>query len=220
MAGFVIIHRNILEWEWYEHPSVSRLYFHLILKVNYTDKKWQGILVSRGQLITSYNHLAIELSLSFQKIRTALQKLQDSGYIKVSSTNRYTLITLHNYDKFQSSTSEYNKQRKSQKTNKKTLKNIPIATTKQSNKENKNNNKTIEDRRLEFKNEVFAHSHFIPKVLESFFNYWSELNGDKTKMRKEADTFFEVDKRLKKWTENEKPNKSAVKSKPKLLTNR
>ena len=103
MAGFVIIHRNILEWEWYEHPSVSRLYFHLILKVNYTDKKWQGILVSRGQLITSYNHLAIELSLSFQKIRTALQKLQDSGYIKVSSTNRYTLITLHNYDKFQSS---------------------------------------------------------------------------------------------------------------------
>ena len=76
MAGFVIMHRDILEWEWYQSPTVSRLYFHLILKVNYTDKKWLGILVKRGQLITSYNHLAIELKLSTQMIRTAIQKLK------------------------------------------------------------------------------------------------------------------------------------------------
>lgn len=220
MTGFVIIHRSILDWEWYQSPSVSRLFFHLILKVNYTDKKWQGMLVKRGQLITSYKHLSVDLNLSIQMIRTAIQKLQEGNYIKVESTNRFTLITLINYDKNQSISSEHNKQNANQKTIKKQMYNNQVTTTKQSKKEMKINNKTIEERRLIFKNEVFAHSQIKPKILESFYNYWSELNTDKTQMRKETETFFEVAKRLKKWIVNERPHRSTVESKPELLTNR
>lgn len=213
------MHRDILEWEWYQHPTISRLYFHLLLKVNYTDKKWQGILVKRGQLITSTKHLAIELNLSIQKIRTAQQKLQDSGDIKVHTTNRYTLITIVDYDKTQTSRVINNKPIVAPVTTKKQRANNQLTTTKERNKGNKYN-KTIEERRHEFKNEVFAHSQIKPKILESFYNYWSELNTDKTQMRKETETFFEVAKRLKKWIVNERPHRSTVESKPKLLTNR
>lgn len=204
MAGFVIMHRDILDWEWYQSPTVSRLYFHLILRVNYTDKRWQGILVKRGQLVTSNNHLAIELKLSIQIIRTAIQKLQEGKYIGVETTNRFTLITLYNYDKFQSSTSVSNKQNTNQKTNKKLSNNEPVTTTKQSNKEKKNNNKTTEERRLKFKNEVFAHSQFSKELLSDFFNYWSETDRDKKLMKHENQDFFEIDKRLEKWKKNEK----------------
>ena len=220
MAGFVIIHRDIMEWEWYQSPTVSRLYFHLILRVNYTDKKWQGILVKRGQLITSNEHLAIELKLSIQTIRTAIQKLKKGKYIGVETTNRYTLITLCNYDKFQSAPSVFNKQSANQKTIKKLLNNKSLTPTKQSNKEKKINNKTIEERRIKFKNDVFVHSQFKLEILESFFDYWSELNISKIEMRFETEHFFEVEKRLKKWLANERPKKVITNPKPELQTNR
>ncbi|WP_152611281.1 hypothetical protein [Psychroserpens mesophilus] len=188
--------------------------------MNFKDKKWQGHLVERGQLITSNNHLATELKLSVQVIRTALQKLHEGGYIKIKATNRFTLITLINYDKFQSSKAENNKPVINQVTIKKHTSNNQITTTKESNKENKTNKKTIDDRRERFKKQVFKHSQYEIKVLESFYDYWSELNSDKSEMRYETERFFEIKKRLKKWLANERTNKIENKSKTELLTNR
>ncbi|WP_178990443.1 hypothetical protein [Winogradskyella schleiferi] len=219
MAGFVIIHRDIIEWEWYQSPTVSRLYFHLILKVNYCDKKWQGILVRRGQLITSTKHLAIELNLSIQQIRTALQKLQDSGDIKVHSTNRFTLVTVVNYDEYQTAKTKNNKPTNSQTINAQQSNNNQSTTTKERNKEKKFNKEKIELRRQKFKNQVFEHSQYDFKILNAFYDYWSELNSNKTKMRFEKDDYFDTDIRLKKWVENEKPMTSQNKGKS-LLTNR
>lgn len=199
MAGFVIMHRDILEWEWYQSPTVSRLYFHLILRVNYTDKRWQGILVKRGQLITSNENLALELKLSIQQIRTALQKLLEGNYIKLNATSRFTLITLINYDKFQTYESIANKPI----TSKQQTNNKPITTTKQSKKENKVNKLTIEGRLEKFKKQVFEHTQYDFKILNIFFNYWSELNSSQTKMRKEKDDFFNIEMRLEKWVQNE-----------------
>ena len=47
MVGYVQIQRDILDWEWYQSPNVSRLWFHLIIKANFKDKKWQGQAVKR-----------------------------------------------------------------------------------------------------------------------------------------------------------------------------
>jgi hypothetical protein len=207
-----------MDWEWYQSPNVSRLYFHLIFKVNFRDKKWQGNLIKRGQLITSNNSLSTELLLSMQAIRTALGKLQDGGYVKVETTNRFTLITVLNYDKFQSAKTESNKPTITQETVKKHSSNKQITTTKESNKEMKSNKETIDDRREIFKKQVFSFSDFNTKILDSFFNYWSELNIGKTKMRFESEHFFEMDVRLKKWVSNERKSKEG--SKFKLLTNR
>jgi hypothetical protein len=207
-----------MDWEWYQSPNVSRLYFHLIFKANFKDKKWQGNLIKRGQLITSNNSLSTDLMLSVQAIRTALQKLLDGGYVKVETTNRFTLITLLNYDKFQSAKTESNKPIITQGTVKKHSRNKQITTTKESNKEIKSNKETINNRREKFKKQVFSLSDFNIKILDSFFNHWSELNTDRTKMRFESEHFFEMSVRLKKWVSNERKPKEQSKSK--LLTNR
>lgn len=203
MVGFVMLHREFLNWEWYQSSNVSRLYIHLILKVNFIEKKWQGIIIERGQLVTSINSLSEELKLSEQQVRTAILKLEEGNYIIKKATNNYTLITLVNYDKYQSSGPNSNKRKNIPKTNEQQTENNQSTTTKKSNNSKNINNETIEVRREIFKNHVFEHSSYSNKILNDFFNYWTELNSEMDKMRFETQGYFEIDKRLKKWATNE-----------------
>ncbi|MDO5978995.1 hypothetical protein [Flavivirga spongiicola] len=205
MIGFVLLHREIMDWEWYQSPETTRVFIHLILRANYLNKKWQGIEIKRGQLVTSNKHLSTELSLSIQQIRTALKKLESSGYITRHTTNKFTLITLIGYSDRQSSNAVINNQNKTLITNRKHTSNNESTTTKKSNNKKKLNNETIEQRKENFKKQVFEHSNYSNNILSSFFNYWSELNSKKGKMRCEKDDFFDIKLRLEKWQSNEKP---------------
>lgn len=216
-----MLHRDLLEWEWYQSPETSRIFIHLLLRVNFLDKKWQGIEVQRGQLITSNNHLSIELSLSIQKVRTALKRLESSGYITRKTTNKFTLITIVNYNNRQSSKPFVNNQNKPLQSNKQLANNKQSTTTKKGNKENNINKEKIERRKENFKKQVFEHSNYSNIILIGFFEYWSEFNTNKTKMRfEDCRGFFEIAKRLKKWALNEKQNMTSTKIKPKFQTNR
>ena len=61
-----------------------------------------GQIIKRGQLITSQDKLAEELGLSRQQVRTALNKLEKTQEITKLSDNKGTLITVNNYDLYQS----------------------------------------------------------------------------------------------------------------------
>ncbi|MFK7832092.1 MAG: hypothetical protein AB8B52_02335 [Winogradskyella sp.] len=220
MIGHIILHRDIMEWEWYQSSTVFRVYVHLLIKANYKDKRWQGQLIKRGQLISSIGNLASELMLSYQTIRTALSKLNESHDIVLKPTNKFTLITLVNYENYQSAKSYSNKQNNTQVTNHQQSNNKPLTTTKERNKRNKVNKEKIELRREKFKKQVFEHSQYNLKILKGFYNYWSELNSSETKMRCEKDGFFDVEIRLEKWLANEKTSANQTKEKSELLTNR
>ena len=204
MIGFILLYRDLLEWQWYQNPTVSRLFIHLLLKANYTEKKWQGHLIKRGQLITSISNLSSELSLSNQEIRTALRKLQDSGFITRHATNRFTVVTIINYGIRQSASKFINTQNAILATNKQQTNNKQITTTNEGKNNKKINKETIEVRHENFKKKVFEHSQYSNKILNDFFNYWTELNVEKTKMKFESrGGFFEIGKRLEKWNSNE-----------------
>ena len=59
-SGFVKIDRKITEWEWYKVVNTRALFEHLIYIANYEDKKWQGITIQRGQVVTSIKSLSDE----------------------------------------------------------------------------------------------------------------------------------------------------------------
>jgi len=99
--GWIKIHRSLTTWQWYQDANTMRVFLHILLKANHKAKKWQGNDVDRGQLITSYGHLAEELNLSVQNVRTAISKLKSTGELTIKSTSRFTLITLCNYDTYQ-----------------------------------------------------------------------------------------------------------------------
>ncbi|MBQ9845807.1 MAG: hypothetical protein IJO54_06970 [Oscillospiraceae bacterium] len=100
--GFIVLKREILDWEWYGDINTKVLFLHLLLCANHKPQRWRGIQLQRGQLITSLAHLAAETGLSVQSVRTALGKLKSTGEITLAPTNRYTLISVTGWDKYQS----------------------------------------------------------------------------------------------------------------------
>lgn len=102
MSGWIKLHRKTLHWEWYTDANTMRLFMHLLITVNYEPKKWRGIDISRGQIITSSEKLASQIGLTRQQIRTSLDKLQSTNDITIKTTNRSSLVTLVMYDSYQS----------------------------------------------------------------------------------------------------------------------
>lgn len=101
-SGWIKVHRKMTEWEWYQDPNTCRLFLHLLLTANHKPGKWQGMDIPAGSRITSIRKLAAETNLSERNIRTALKHLISTHEVTQSSTPRYTLIQLTNYEKYQS----------------------------------------------------------------------------------------------------------------------
>ena len=101
MEGWIKIHRSLLDWEWYSDTNCVRLALHFLLKANYQPKKWQGITIGRGQLVTSRGQLSEETGLSQMQIRTTMDKLDKCGFITKLATSKYTTVTICNYDSYQ-----------------------------------------------------------------------------------------------------------------------
>ena len=135
MSGFIKLHRSMIEWEWYKDINVKTLFLHLIFAANYEAKRWQGIEVKRGQLITGRLELAESTGLSERKVRTALEKLKMTNEITIKTTNRFSIITLTNYALYQDDTRENGKQNDQQNdqqaTNKRPTDDQQATTTKE-----------------------------------------------------------------------------------------
>ena len=106
--GFIKIHRKILKWEWYTDISVKVLFIHCLILANHKPKNWQGIIIERGQFISSYKKLAKDSGLTVQEVRTALNKLKSTQEVTRITTNKYTMITVSNYSTYHVSESVSN----------------------------------------------------------------------------------------------------------------
>ena len=99
--GFIVIDRKIVEWEWYLDVNTFKLWLHCLIRANWKDGRFQGIDVPRGSFITSLEHLATETGLSVRNVRTSLEKLEKSGCLTRTSTNKFTVINVLKYREFQ-----------------------------------------------------------------------------------------------------------------------
>lgn len=102
--GWLKLYYKLAEWEWYGDPNMVATWIHLLISANWKDKKWRGVTIKRGQLITSRAHIAEEIGISEQQTRTCLERLQSTGAITSHATNRYTIITICKYDSYQDKT--------------------------------------------------------------------------------------------------------------------
>lgn len=198
--GFVTIHRKIVDWEWYSDANVFRVFTHLILTANWEPKKWQGILVERGQKITSIQHIAEETGLTPQSVRTAIGKLKLTGELTSQSTNKYTIVTLTNYGFYQTSENEVTSKITSNLTNEQQTNNKRVTTTKQLNKEtiktiNKDHVTTSCD--ASAKTEKSTNEVEIPTNLNTpeFLQAWKEWQSYRRQTRKTL-TEFTIRKQL------------------------
>lgn len=103
---YVKISRKILDWEWYTDTNTKVLFLHILLKANWKPGRFQGTEVPRGSLVTSQQNMAIETGLTIKNVRTALKHLENTGEVAVKRHPKFSVITVKNYNQYQSSGSQ------------------------------------------------------------------------------------------------------------------
>jgi hypothetical protein len=130
MSGWIKLHRKITDWEWFEDKNTFIVFITLLLMANHKEKKYKGIVVKIGTIVTGRDILARQTKLSVQQIRTALNKLKLTNEITIETSSQGTVIEIVNYKKYQLTTNEI--------TIKQPINNHQTTTNNNVNKDNKN----------------------------------------------------------------------------------
>ena len=136
---------RLLEWEWFDDAEMVRFWLYLLHSANYESNSWRGVVAKRGQLVTSLSKLAGSLNRSVRNIRTYLERLQSTGEIVCETTNKYTLITICNYELYQSSEKVSRQSADKQPTRRTTSKSTSETTSKVTSKNDESNKSQSDD---------------------------------------------------------------------------
>ena len=137
-GGFILLYRQITEWEWYQNPNTFRVFLHCLLMANFADGRFEGLDVKRGQFVTSLPSLSKQTKLTIQQVRTALDHLKSTGEITDKTYPKYRVITVVKYNDYQ----QDNRQINSQSTGNQQASNRQVTGNQQ--QYNNNNNGTME----------------------------------------------------------------------------
>ena len=99
--GFIKLHRSILKWEWYQDSNTKVVFLHLLLNAQWEDSRFQGYVVPKGSLVTSYDSIASHLNISQKNARTAIEHLKKSGEVAVKRHSHFSIVTIVNWEKYQ-----------------------------------------------------------------------------------------------------------------------
>jgi hypothetical protein len=132
MSGWIKLHRQITDWEWYDDHNTFRLFIHLLLKANHKERSYRGTTIEVGCIMTGRELLSKETGLSVQQIRTCLERLKLTNEITIKSDKQGTIIQVVKYKDYQVSTNELT-------TNQPTS-NQQVTTNKNDKKEKNENN--------------------------------------------------------------------------------
>ena len=103
---YIKLSRKILEWEWYSDTNTKVLFLHMLLKANWKDGRFQGVEIPRGSFASSYQTLALETGLTVKNVRTSLEHLKKNGEVAVNRHTKFSVFTIKNYTKYQSTGSQ------------------------------------------------------------------------------------------------------------------
>lgn len=208
MKGFIKLHRQLIEWEWYSDIKVKTVFLHLLLTANFKTTNWKGTTIERGQTIIGTKKLGVTLGLSIQEIKTTLKKLKNSQQIHTRATNKFILVTIVNFELYQgietpeqlANNLQSNQPATSEQPHRKNDKNIRRIYIQEDFK-----NPELEDRLSNFA----KNTRWDDNLKKAFKDYGHYLNwrqrkksgwGNLTQIRKIGETFYDL---LKKHSPNE-----------------
>ena len=167
----------MLDWEWFDNSHMVHIWIYFLLKANYQNSKWHEIDVPRGSLVTSIGSISKATKLSAREVRTCLTRLKTTGKVTIKTTNRYSVITICNYDSYNIEEFENDKQNDKQTTTDNNINNNLIEYKDIDNNKKKNkekNNKKEKDEKFEECWLAYNRKGSKSKSLE----YWNKLSDD------------------------------------------
>ena len=98
---WIKLNRNILEWRWYWDETTFRVWIHLLLTAEITDREIGTKILPRGSVLTNYERLAKELGLTYDQVRRAVENLKQTEEITISRHGKFVEISIVRYDDYQ-----------------------------------------------------------------------------------------------------------------------
>lgn len=148
MTGWISIDRSIQNhWLFKEKRTFSKFeaWIYLLMEANHSKAKVpignQIVTVERGQRLTSILTLSDLFNWSRFKVKTFLDLLESDGMLEVKTTSKYTLITIVNYDFYQSEQGRNQYQNDIKPTSKQHQSNINPTSKQHQTNTNNNDNK-------------------------------------------------------------------------------
>lgn len=113
MDGWVKLHRQLIERGWLKNPKLLTFWIYCLLKATHEPFKakvgFQEVQLEAGQFIFGLRKASEESFLSIQTIRTCLDTLKRWGNITLKSTNKFSVISIINWESYQCADFENNK---------------------------------------------------------------------------------------------------------------
>lgn len=191
----------MFDWDWFDKPEMLSLFLYLLNNAKEKEVKHDGIVEHRGQFLTSLRKLSTIIGAGKQVVRTCLSKLIKMQLIEVNTERLYSIITICNYDDyFEAEVNKPKNELKNEDTKpaeapkedkpKKTKEEIATAT---------------EKRKEKFYQELVPYVATYGKdMIRKFYDYWSETNKSKTRMRCETEKTWDLNLRLQNWARRNK----------------
>lgn len=118
MSGWLKLHRKIIEKAIWQDPQMLKLWLYCLIRANHTETEVliekQEIKLYPGQFVTGRFALADEYNRGAKKRHRVspdtlwrwLKKFQEWEMLHIKSTNKYSVITIKNWDAYQQTAQE------------------------------------------------------------------------------------------------------------------
>lgn len=201
MADWIRLPRSMFDWDWFDKPEMLSLFLYLLNNAKEKEVKHDGIVEHRGQFLTSFGKLSTIIGAGKQVVRTCLSKLIKMQLIEVNTERLYSIITICNYDEyFEAEVNKPKDELKNEDTK-------PVEAPKEDKpKKTKEEIATATEKRKEkFYQELVPYVATYGKdMIRKFYDYWSETNKSKTRMRCETEKTWDLNLRLQNWARRNK----------------
>ena len=112
--GWIKIWRKTLDSGILQNPELFAFWIWCLLKASHKEKTLfvgkQEVTVNKGEFVFGRCQAAKELNSSEQKVRTCLKSLKSTGNLTVKSTNKFSIISIINWELYQKDERENNHQ--------------------------------------------------------------------------------------------------------------
>lgn len=224
--GFISVHRKLFDKGFARNPKYLAVWIYILSHANHETKEILAngttILIERGSFLTSIKLISKFFNLSFNMTWRILNYFKTDNQIDIKTTNRYSIITVLNYELYQ----QNRKQNRKPVDNKQITDRYLIETTNNDNNENNDNTKyNDKNSDLKFLGEKTKIQIFIEQELKEVSKLKNQLTREQSEKLEKLYSFDLIQKKLKemenykkiqnynsvyltlqKWIENEVKN--------------
>lgn len=105
VPGWIKIHRSLLDHWCSNEPEAIAVWIRLLCEANFEDKKssinGQLVEVKRGQLVFGLDAFSTRSGVTVKRLRRIMDMLERDGMVGRQRTNKYSIVTITCYDKYQ-----------------------------------------------------------------------------------------------------------------------